>query len=151
MYSRVIHNAEFLSSNLSDSVQLPVSFAGHYNFYQQRLVENAEHALFSLVDLIQKHQHQSGWILLIAPEQLPDKFLAACYQLKLEKVLVIHPHQQPDTVSVIATALQGKNYAAIINFAALSVPELESCKTQAQQQQSWLYHVTTDKLLQWHH
>lgn len=68
-----------------------------------------------LIQLIQQHQQQTGWILLIAPKQLPDKMLAEYYQLPTQKILIVHEQKISDLGSTIGKALSATSCSVVID------------------------------------
>ena len=93
-----------------------------------------------LFDLIKQHQHQDGWILLIAPYQLPDKEWASHYQLSLQNVLVVHHKQIKDLPETLRQALTSPSCKVVINFAnQLDQSELEKYRKLAVTNNIWFY------------
>lgn len=94
----------------------------------------------SLLQLIKQHQHQDGWILLVAPSSLPDKEWAESYQLSLHNVLVIHPRQIFDLTATLTQALTAKSCKVVINFGQpLEPQQLERCRKLAIENDTWFY------------
>ncbi|MDX3773697.1 hypothetical protein QE250_06160 [Chromatiaceae bacterium AAb-1] len=111
-------------------------------FGQRFTVEGQDSMQLAILRFIQRHQHQHGWTLFIAPPQLPDRFLADCYQLALEKVLIVHQKQLNDPLSVIKTAICSSTCSAVISFdLSLDPAQLDECQQLAQQQQTWFYQL----------
>lgn len=99
-----------------------------------------KHRRHNLAQLLQQHQHQDGWILLLAPSQLPDKSWAEQYQLPLQKVLVIHPKQISDLFSTLQQALSSASCSVIINFANQLTPQQDAiCRKLAIERDVWFY------------
>ena len=93
-----------------------------------------------LVDLIKQHQHQDGWILLIAPTQLPDKEWASHYQLSLQNVLVVHQKQIRDLPETLRQAITSPSCKVVINFAnQLEQSDLEKFRKLAVTNNIWFY------------
>ena len=100
----------------------------------------ADHSRHSLLQLIQQHQHQQGWILLIAPTYIPDKEWAEHYQLSLHNVLVVHQKQISDTAATIKQALNSASCKVVINFAnQLDAVQLDTCRKLAVGNNTWFY------------
>ena len=100
----------------------------------------AEHSRHSLLQLIQQHQHQQGWILLIAPTYIPDKEWAEHYQLSLHNVLVVHQKQISNLELTIKQALSSASFKVVINFAnQLDQQQLDSCRKLAIGNNTWFY------------
>ncbi|MBZ9613553.1 SulA-like leucine-rich domain-containing protein [Rheinheimera maricola] len=94
----------------------------------------------SLLQLIQQHQHQQGWILLIAPTYIPDKEWAEHYQLSLHNVLVVHQKQISDLGATIKQALNSASCKVVINFASqLDALQLDACRKLAVGNNTWFY------------
>ena len=106
----------------------------------------------NLAQLLQQHQHQDGWILLLAPSQLPDKSLAEQYQLPLHKVLVIHPKQISDLFATLQQALLSPSCRVIINFAnQLTAQQDAICRKLAIARDVWFYQCAQAQLQQTTH
>ena len=100
----------------------------------------ADHSRHSLLQLIQQHQHQQGWILLIAPTYIPDKEWAEHYQLSLHNVLVVHQKQISNLELTIKQALSSASCKVVINFAnQLDQQQLDSCRKLAVGNNTWFY------------
>uniref|UniRef100_UPI0040474CFA hypothetical protein n=1 Tax=Rheinheimera sp. TaxID=1869214 RepID=UPI0040474CFA len=100
----------------------------------------ADHSRHSLLQLIQQHQHQQGWILLIAPTYIPDKEWAEHYQLSLHNVLVVHQKQISNLELTIKQALSSASCKVVINFAnQLDQQQLDSCRKLAIGNNTWFY------------
>jgi cell division inhibitor SulA len=94
----------------------------------------------NLLQLIRQHQNQSGWILLVAPVQLPDKEWAEHYQLSLHNVLVIHQKQITDLSTTLQQALTSPSCKVVINFGSqLDQNELDVCRKLAICNNTWFY------------
>lgn len=94
----------------------------------------------NLLQLIRQHQNQPGWILLIAPSQLPAKEWAEHYQLSLHNVLVIHQKQITDLSGTVKQALASPSCKVVINFGKqLDQQELELCRKLAIGNNIWFY------------
>jgi cell division inhibitor SulA len=95
---------------------------------------------YTLMQLIRQHQFQSGWILLIAPSQVPAKEWAEHYQLSLHNVLVIHQKQITDLPGTVKQALASPSCKVVINFGdQLEQDELEQCRNLAIRNNIWFY------------
>lgn len=136
-------NAEplFSTTATKSAVEQSAYMPSPADFNYHLFTKGPDKTLATLIHLIKKHQHQSGWVLLIAPTQLPDKFLAEYYQLRLEKVLVIHQRQSFDAASVIKTALCSGNYAAVINFTTTTSVQFKTSEPMSQRHRGCLYHI----------
>lgn len=100
----------------------------------------ADHSRHSLLQLIQQHQHQQGWILLIAPTYIPDKEWAEHYQLSLHNVLVVHQKQISNLELTIKQALSSASCKVVINYAnRLDQQQLDSCRKLAIGNNTWFY------------
>ena len=109
----------------------------------------ADHSRHSLLQLIQQHQHQQGWILLIAPTYIPDKEWAEHYQLSLHNVLVVHQKQINDLNATIRQALRSASCKVVINFASqLDQQQLDSCRKLAVGNNTWFYQCEQMQQLQ---
>ena len=94
----------------------------------------------SLLQLIRQHQHQQGWILLVAPPQLPDKGWAEHFQLSLQNVLVIHQKQICNLSATLKQALTSSSCKVVINFAKqLSKQQLDDYHKLALANNIWFY------------
>jgi cell division inhibitor SulA len=94
----------------------------------------------SLLQLIRQHQHQPGWILLVAPSHIPDKEWAEQYQLSLHNVLVIHQKQISDLNATLTQALTSSSCKVVINFARqLEQQQLDACRQLALCNGTWFY------------
>src|SRR5690606_22338093 len=79
----------------------------------------ANNSHHTLLQLIQQHQHQQGWILLIAPSHIPHKAWAEQHQLSFHNVLVVHQKQIRDLNATIQQALASSSCKVVINFARM--------------------------------
>lgn len=94
----------------------------------------------TLLQLIKQHQHQRGWILLIAPSHIPHKTWAEQHQLSFHNVLVVHQKQIRDISATIQQALVASSCKVVINFAGLQDPQqLDSCRKLAVTHNTWFY------------
>lgn len=94
----------------------------------------------SLLQLIRQHQHQPGWILLVAPSHIPDKEWAEHYQLSLNNVLVIHQKQIDDLDGTLTQALTSSSCKVVINFATPSTEQqLDNYRKLARVNNIWFY------------
>lgn len=92
----------------------------------------------ALINILQQHQYSKGWIVLVAPEQLPDKFLAESYQLPVERILVIHPTKKLTATACVQQALTADTTSVVIYFST----EPQQHLTQlAEQTQTALYQL----------
>lgn len=112
------------------------------HFYQQLTVAGPDSAQLALLRILRQHQHQKGWIVLVAPTQLPDKFLAECYQLSLNNILVVHQKQISDLTGTLAAAFRAKGCTVVINFSRQLDPhQLINCQQLAVAQKTWFYQL----------
>ncbi len=94
----------------------------------------------SLAQLLKQHQHQEGWILLLAPAQLPDKTWAERYHLQMNHVLVVQQKQILDLFTTLQQALNSASCKVVINFAhQLSMQQLAVCQRLAVKNNIWFY------------
>ncbi|MEH8018334.1 hypothetical protein MN202_13920 [Rheinheimera muenzenbergensis] len=136
MYNRLSDNAHHYSTkatysdgrllriiNVADSNTVSVNSTGH-----------------SLLQLFKQHQHQQGWILLIAPSYVPNKAWAEQHQLSLNNVLVVHQKQISDLPGTIMQALSSASCKVVINFASqLDAQHLDTCRKLALSNNTWFY------------
>lgn len=93
-----------------------------------------------LMQLINQHQHQTGWIVLLAPGKAVIQLLASMDQLPLHKVLVIHKQQLTKLNTVIHTTLSSGNCKVVINCSkALTDLDEQYCQKLAAQHRTWFY------------
>ncbi len=120
--------------------RLTAAVASAKPFYQELSTCTATGAEQLLVKLLQRHSSESGWIVLVAPQQLPSKALASYLQLPVEKILVIHPDAIKDMVTTLDKLLHSASCRVIINFSQLASGELTLQLSQsAASQQRWFY------------
>lgn len=95
-----------------------------------------------LMQLIQQHQAQAGWIVLLAPSPQVIKLLANVEQLPLHKVLVIHKKQLANLTTVIDTALTSGNCKVVINCGQPLTDNIDhECQKLAAQHHAWFYQL----------
>lgn len=136
MYNRLPGNSyhRFTKTAYNDSSLLKIHSVTDSNAVA------AEDSRHSLLQLIQQHQHQQGWILLIAPTYIPDKEWAEHYQLSLHNVLVVHQKQISDLAATIKQALNSASCKVVINFASqLDALQLDACRKLAVGNNTWFY------------
>tara|TARA_R110002126_G_scaffold291595_1_gene454076 strand:- start:1153 stop:1626 length:474 start_codon:yes stop_codon:yes gene_type:complete len=120
--------------------RLATTVASVKPFYQELVSSTADSAEQLLVKLLQHHSGETGWIVLVAPLQLPSKALANYLNLPLEKILVIHPEAIKDTAATLEKLLHSKGCRVIINFSQLSSDKQKSQLSQnAASEQRWFY------------
>lgn len=86
----------------------------------------------NLLQLLQRYENAQGWILLIAPDNLPNKRWLTQYQLPLNKILVIHAKQISDLNATLVSALSTGTCQLVVNFAkALCPAALPRCQQLA--------------------
>ena len=82
----------------------------------------ADYTQDNLLQLLQRYENAQGWILLIAPDNLPSKNWLTRYQLPLNKVLVIHAKQISDLNDTLVRALSSGTCKLVVNFAKTLCP-----------------------------
>lgn len=133
MYNRPVKYTKAAVAKSNNDVQ---ALHGHVQTHSAQ----SAYSDLSLIQLFRQHQHQQGWILLVAPTQLPDKSWAEQYQLSLHNVLVIHPKQISDLSATLQQALTSSHCKVVINFAnQLDEQQLESCRQLALLNNIWFY------------
>lgn len=136
MYNRPV-NQQFYShaaTAYADSRLLKI----HSVTDSEAAAANASH--HTLLQLIQQHQHQQGWILLIAPSHIPHKAWAEQHQLSFHNVLVVHQKQIRDLNATIQQALASSSCKVVINFARMLDPQqLDGCRKLAVTHNTWFY------------
>ncbi|MFC4656670.1 MULTISPECIES: SulA-like leucine-rich domain-containing protein [Rheinheimera] len=83
-------------------------------YYRKLQVQADQSALAELVFILRQHQHQTGWVLLVAPNQLPDKSRLAACGVDLSRVLLIQQKQISNIDTVLAYALASSTCAAVV-------------------------------------
>ncbi|MEO3866733.1 SulA-like leucine-rich domain-containing protein [Rheinheimera fenheensis] len=100
----------------------------------------ADHTQDNLLALLKRYENSQGWILLIAPNNLPNKSWLARYQLPLNKILVIHEKQISDLNVTVARALSSGTCQLVVNFAKTLCPvTLQRFQQQAKANNVHLY------------
>ncbi|WP_333606774.1 SulA-like leucine-rich domain-containing protein [Arsukibacterium sp.] len=92
----------------------------------------------ALINILKQHQYSTGWIVLVAPQQLPDKFLAESYQLPVDRILVIHPTIKLTAADCVQQALKADTTSVVICFSSEPQPQLTQL---AEQTQTTLYQL----------
>jgi len=142
MHNQYRHNQTRSASSLLLFTEQAGIYPADATFCQPFRAQGQDTMQLAILQLIKRHQHQSGWTLLIAPPQLPDRFLAECYELALQKVLVVHRKQLTNPVEAIKSALSSSTCSAVISFdKSLNPQQLQECQILAQQQQIWFYQL----------
>ncbi|WP_337840283.1 SulA-like leucine-rich domain-containing protein [Rheinheimera sp.] len=83
-------------------------------YYRKLQLDADQSALAELVFILRQHQHQSGWVLLVAPNQLPDKSRLAACGVDLSRLLLIQQKQISNTDTVLTHALASSTCAAVV-------------------------------------
>lgn len=127
--------------------RLATTVAAAKPFYQEVAAASAASEQQLLIKVLQRHCSESGWIVLVAPKQLPSKALANYLQLPVDKILVIHADTIKEPSKTLHTLLHSNSCRVIINFSQLEANELTSQLSQsAAEQQRWFYqfnHLTS--------
>ncbi|MBV2131004.1 hypothetical protein [Arsukibacterium indicum] len=111
-------------------------------FYQELTLASATNAEPLLIKLLQRHCCETGWIVLVAPQQLPSKALASYLQLPIDRILVIHPETIKDPATTLMKLLHSASCRVVINFTELASAALTSELSQcAARQQRWFYQM----------
>ncbi|GAB60175.1 SulA-like leucine-rich domain-containing protein [Rheinheimera nanhaiensis] len=84
----------------------------------------------NLLQLLKRSENTPGWILLIAPNNLPSKSWLTRYQLPLNKILVIHEKQISDLNATLVRALSSGTCQLVVNFAKALCPGALPCCQQ---------------------
>ncbi|WP_213997032.1 SulA-like leucine-rich domain-containing protein [Arsukibacterium sp.] len=143
-----------LPNPISDTTGLPVkrgtgrlqrltaAVASAKPFYQELTTASATSAEQLLVKLLQRHCNESGWIVLVAPKQLPSKALANYLGLPVDKILIIHSDAIKDPAKTLHKLLHTSRCRVVINFGQPGSEQLTSQLSQcAASQQRWFYQV----------
>ncbi|WP_019676711.1 hypothetical protein [Arsukibacterium perlucidum] len=122
--------------------RLATTVASAKPFYQELTTASAASAEQLLIKLLQRHCSETGWIVLVAPKQLPSKALANYLQLPVGKILVIHPDTIKNPAKTLHQLLHTSSCRVIINFSQLMSDELTLQLSQcAASQQRWFYQL----------
>ena len=118
---------------------------GQTAFYQKLQVTAGQLALPELLFIIQQHQQQSGWVLLLAPNQLPDKSTFSGFDLDMSKVLVIQQKQISNIHTVLSDALSSSTCSAVVVWQdQFSESSLQHYQQLAEQHQTSFYQLSSD-------
>jgi cell division inhibitor SulA len=118
---------------------------GNTAFYQKLQVTAGQLALPELLFIIQQHQQQSGWVLLLAPNQLPDKSTFSGFDLDMSKVLVIQQKQISNIHTVLSDALSSSTCCAVVVWQdQFSESSLQHYQQLAEQHQTCFYQLSSD-------
>ena len=121
---------------------------GQTAFYQKLQVTAGQLALPELLFIIQQHQQQSGWVLLLAPNQLPDKSTFSGFDLDMSKVLVIQQKQISNIHTVLCDALSSSTCSAVVVWQdQFSESSLQQYQQLAEQHQTCFYQLSSDAAL----
>lgn len=119
--------------------------SGQTAFYQKLQVTAGQLALPELLFIIQQHQQQSGWVLLLAPNQLPDKSTFHGFDLDMSKVLVIQQKQISNIDTVLGDALSSSTCSAVVVWQdQFSESSLRHYQQLAEQHQTCFYQLSSD-------
>ncbi|KKO46180.1 hypothetical protein WG68_07475 [Arsukibacterium ikkense] len=120
--------------------RLTAAVASAKPFYQELATCSATSAEQLLVKVLQRHSSEQGWIVLVAPQQLPSKALANYLNLPVDKILVIHADAIKDPAKTLQQLLHSNSCRVIINFSQLVSDGLSAQLSQyAASQQRWFY------------
>lgn len=102
---------------------------------------------FELIKIIKQHQHSNRWILMIAPQNIPDKALLDCCSVEMNHVLVIREKQITSILATIENALLHSTCSAIIAWSGhwqnqLSQRKLEHIQLMARRSECQFYGFT---------
>lgn len=118
---------------------------GQTAFYQKLQVTAGQLALPELLFIIQQHQQHSGWVLLLAPNQLPDKSTFSGFDLDMSKVLVIQQKQISNIHTVLSDALSSSTCSAVVVWQdQFSESSLQHYQQLAEQHQTCFYQLSND-------
>ena len=124
--------------------RLTTTVAAATPFQQQLSAESATSSEQLLIKLLQRHRHETGWIVLVAPPHLPSKALAAYLQLPVDKIMIIHANAIKNHATILHQLLQTSSCRVVVSFtqttSAQITQQLSEC---AASQQRWLYQFTT--------
>jgi len=102
-------------------------------------------ALPELLFIIQQHQQQSGWVLLLAPNQLPDKSTFTGFDVDMSKVLVIQQKQISNIHTVLSDALSSSTCSAVVVWQdQFSESSLQHYQQLAEQHQTSFYQLSSN-------
>lgn len=140
------------SNQMTDTASLPVqqstgrlqrlaaAVASAKPFYQALAPASATSAEQLLIKVLQRHCDETGWIVLVAPKQLPSKALASYLQLPVDKILVIHADTIKDPAKTLHKLLHSDSCRVVINFSQLASDELTTqLSNSAAKEQRWFY------------
>ncbi|MDR7119486.1 SulA-like leucine-rich domain-containing protein [Rheinheimera soli] len=118
---------------------------GQTAFYQKLQVTAGQLALPELLFIIQQHQQHSGWVLLLAPNQLPDKSTFSGFDLDMSKVLVIQQKQISNIHTVLSDALSSSTCSSVVVWQdQFSESSLLHYQQLAEQHQTCFYQLSND-------
>lgn len=138
MYSRAVNSSLITQTGLAYNAN---NFLKVHSVTDEH-ISATDNSRQSLLQLIRQHQHQQGWILLVAPSHIPDKVWAEQYQLSLHNVLVVHQKQIHDLAATLQQALNSPSCKVVINCASqLDIQQLSSCRNLALKNNTWFYQV----------
>ncbi len=116
-------------------------------FYQKLLVPAGQLALPELLFIIQQHQQQSGWVLLLAPNQLPDKSTFTGFDVDMSKVLMIQQKQISNIDTVLSDALSSSTCSAVVVWQdQFSDSSLQHYQQLAEQHQTCFYQFSSTQV-----
>ncbi|PAJ75642.1 hypothetical protein CJF42_03880 [Pseudoalteromonas sp. NBT06-2] len=79
-------------------------------------IEDEISATFELMKILHQYNSQSGWTLLIAPDQVPSKSLLDSCSIDKSKLLVIRKKHLSNLDYVLNSALNNGNFSAVITW-----------------------------------
>ena len=79
-------------------------------------IEDDISATFELMKILHQYNSQSGWTLLIAPDQVPSKSLLDSCSIDKSKLLVIRQKHLSNLDYVLNSALNNGNFSAVITW-----------------------------------
>ncbi|MAD76580.1 MAG: hypothetical protein CML20_17630 [Rheinheimera sp.] len=122
--------------------RLTTAVAAATPYYQQLSAESAASSEQLLIKLLQRHRHETGWIVLIAPPYLPSKALAAYLQLPVDKIMVIHAKAIKNHATILDQLLHTSSCRVVVSFnQTISTQITQQLSQCAASQQRWLYQI----------
>jgi cell division inhibitor SulA len=120
--------------------RLAAAVASAKPFYQALAPASVTSAEQLRIKVLQRHCAETGWIVLVAPKQLPSKALASYLQLPVDKILVIHADTIKDPAKTLNKLLHSDSCRVVINFCQLASDELTTqLSNSAATKQRWFY------------
>jgi len=113
-------------------------------YYRKLQVEAGQGSLAELVFILRQHQHQSGWVLLVAPNQLPDKSRLAACGVDVSRLLLIQQKQISNIDTVLRHALASSTCAAVVVWQdQFGAESLNNYQELAELHQTCFYQLST--------